>query len=47
MCAKPVGEISKQHSIKYNYYADDMQVYLTLESCDKWDDISYFHLKLG
>ena len=34
MYTKPVGEI-----IKYHCYADESQVYMTLNGCDKWDDI--------
>ena len=40
MYTKPVGEIINRYYIKYNYYADDTQVYITLKSCDKWDDSS-------
>jgi len=40
MYTKPVGEIIKRYSIKYHCYADYTQVYMTLKSCDKWDDIS-------
>ena len=40
MYTKPVGEIIKRYNIKYHCYADDTQVYMTLKSCDKWDDIS-------
>jgi len=40
MYTNPVGEIIKQHNIKYHCYANETQVYLTLKPCDKWDDIS-------
>ena len=30
----------KQHDIKYHCYPDDTQVYMTLQPCNKWDDIS-------
>ena len=40
MYTKPVGEIIKRHNNKYNCYANDTQVYMTLKPCDKWDDIS-------
>ena len=34
------GEIIKRYNTKYHCYADDTQVYMTLNSCDKWNDIS-------
>jgi len=40
MYTKTVGEIIKPYNIKYQCYADDTQVYMTLKTCDKWDDIS-------
>ena len=40
MRTKPAGEIIKWHNIKYHFYANDTKVYMTLKSCDKWDDIS-------
>ena len=40
MYTKPVGEIVKRYNIKFHCYADVTQVYMTLKSCDKWDDIS-------
>jgi len=40
MHTKQVGEIIKRHNIKYHCYVDDTQVYMTLNPCDKWDDIS-------
>ena len=39
MYAKSVGAIIKRHNIKYHWYADDTQVYMSLKRCDKWDDI--------
>jgi len=39
MYTEPVGEIIKRYNIKYHCYADDTQVYMTLKSCDKLDDI--------
>jgi len=36
MYTKPVSEIIKLHNIKYHCH----QVYMTLKSCDRWDDIS-------
>ena len=41
MYTKPVGELIKRRNIKYHCYTDDMQVYMTLKPCDKWDDISF------
>ena len=40
MYTEPVSEIIKRHSVKYDWYADDAQLYVTLKPCDKWDDIS-------
>ena len=40
MFTKPVGEIIKLYNIKYHCYTDDTQVYMSVKSCDKWDDIS-------
>jgi len=37
MYTKPVDEIIKQHKIKYHCYANDTQVYMTL---NKFDDVS-------
>ena len=37
---KPVGKIIQPHNIKHNCYADDTQVYTTLKSYGKWDNIS-------
>ena len=35
MYTKPVGEIIKWYNIKYNCYADDTQLYMTLKPFDK------------
>jgi len=43
---KPVGEIVKWHNVKYHCHADDTRVYMTLNPCDKWDDIYQLQLKL-
>ena len=40
MYTKPVGEIFPRHNIKYHCYPDDTQIYTTLKTCHKWDDIS-------
>jgi len=40
MYIKLVSEIIKRYNIKYHCYADDTGVYMSLKSCDKWDDIS-------
>ena len=39
MYTKPVDEIIKRDTIKYHCYGADTQVYMTLKSCDNWDDI--------
>ena len=40
MYTKIVGEMIKQHNFKYHCYTDDTQAYITLNPCDKGDDIS-------
>jgi len=39
MYTKAVGEIVR-HNIKNHCYTDHAQIYITLNPCDKWDDIS-------
>jgi len=36
----PVGGIIKRHNSIYHCYVDGTEVYMTLKSCDKWDDTS-------
>ena len=40
MYVKKFGELFKVHNIKYRCYADDTHVYMSLKTCDKWNDIS-------
>lgn len=40
MFAKPIGEICKRHNMLYHCYADDTQVYLVIEPCDNWNNVS-------
>jgi len=41
MYTQPAGEIIKRRTFKYNCRADDIQVCMTLNPHDKWDDILY------
>ena len=43
MYTKPFGEIIKRQSIKYHCYAYDIQLYMTLKTCNTWDDILYLN----
>ena len=40
MFAKPIGEICKRHNMLYHCYADDTQVYVVIETCDNWNNVS-------
>ena len=39
MHTKPVAEIIKRHNNKHYGYDDDTWVYMTLQLCDKFDNI--------
>jgi hypothetical protein len=40
MYTKPVGQIIRQHNLSYHCYADDTQVYITVNPKDDWKDMS-------